>query len=313
MNPGTTPGVGHTGPIRPIAERQNDDDMIELVCASTWHYRAAKKWHLVRVAGTIGLALAAPVITFWLPGAADWVAALAALWVLVGRTVLARLEDRQMHAGVTAQEEFDTEVFGLPWHDALAGRPLAHEDVVHAADHITEEARIRTRDWYPDTDRAPWPLNVVLCQRASAVWSRRAHQRYANALMTTATLWFVAGIIMGLVADVSLAGYLIKLFLPSQPAFLDAIELVRSHRSASEQKQRVETMADALWDKGVADLNAVTAGDCRTVQDHSYRLRRTSPQVAEWYYRVYRNRDEEAMRRAAQRKIAQMGARNPRP
>ena len=40
-----------------------------------WH----SKWHLVRVAGTIGLALAAPVITFWLPGAADWVAALAAL------------------------------------------------------------------------------------------------------------------------------------------------------------------------------------------------------------------------------------------
>jgi hypothetical protein len=306
MSAACTPGAGQAGPIRPIAERQNDNDMIELVCASTWHYGAAKKWHLVRVAGTIGLALAAPVITFWLPGAADWVAALAALWVLVGRTVLAHLEDGQMQAGVTAQEEFDTEVFGLPWHEALAGTRLGHEDVVHASDHIKGEARDRKRDWYPDTDRAPWPLNVVLCQRASAVWSRRAHKRYANALMGAAALWFIAGIIMGLVADVSLAGYLIKLFLPSQPAFLDAIELVRSHRSASEQKQRVETMADALWDIGVADLNAVGVADCRTVQDHSYRLRRTSPQVAEWYYRFYRDQDESAMKRAVEHKLAQL-------
>jgi hypothetical protein len=120
-----------------------------------------------------------------------------------------------------------------------------------------------------------------------------------------AAVWFVAGIIMGLVADVSLAGYLIKLFLPSQPAFLNAIELIRSHRSAGEQKERVETMADSLWDTGVVDLNSVTVADCRSVPDHSYRLRRTSPQVAEWYYHLHRDQDESAMKRAVERELAQ--------
>lgn len=303
MTPSHAPG-GATA--RPIAERQNDDDMVDLLCAASWHYGAAKKWHLVRVAGTLGLALAAPVITFWAPQAAEWVATVAAVWVVAARTVLVKGESAQMRSGVTAQEQFDTEVFGLPWHEALAGRPLAPEDVVHAADRMEGESRARKRNWYADTGSTPRPLDVILCQRASAVWSRRSHHQYAVLLSVAAASWFVAGIIMGVVADVSLSGYLIKLFLPSQPAFLDAIELIRSHSSAGRQKARIEQMTDQLWDQGVPDPTTVTIADCRSVQDHSYRLRRDSPQVAEWYYRLRRDSDESAMRRATERKVAEL-------
>jgi hypothetical protein len=280
--------------------------MMELLCAATWHYGAAKKWHLVRVVGTLGLAMAAPVITFWLPQAAAWVAALAALWVLAGRTFLGKAEDTAMRSGVAAQEQFETAIFGLPWHEALVGRPLGHEDIVHASDHIKGEARAKKKNWFADTTTVPWPLNVVLCQRASSAWSRRAHLNYARVLTIAAWAWFIAGIIMGVAAHVSLAGYLIMLFLPSQPAFLDAIELIRSHRSAGEQKARVETMTEELWEKGVAYPGAVTVADCRAVQDHSFRLRRHSPQVAEWYYRLRRDQDEHAMRRATDRKVSQL-------
>ncbi|MDQ1501626.1 MAG: hypothetical protein QOI86_4966 [Actinomycetota bacterium] len=293
-----------TGPRRPIAERQNDVDMIELLCAASWHYGVAKRWHLARVFGTLVLALAAPVVTFWAPEAAEWVAAVAALWVMVGRTVLAGAEEKSMRSGVTAQEQFDTAVFALPWHEALADRPLEHEDVVHACDHMSDEKRAKKRDWYPDTGATPWPLDVVLCQRASATWGRRAHDQYASVLALIAGAWFISGIVMGVAADVSLTGYLIKLFLPSQPAFLDAIELIRSHRSASVQKARLETMTNELWDRGSATAGSVSGNDCRSVQDHSYRLRRHSPQIAEWYYRLNRARDERAMRQATDRKIA---------
>jgi len=109
-----------------------------------------------------------------------------------------------------------------------------------------------------------------------------------------------------LAIHINLSGYLVMLFLPSQPAFLDAMELVRSHRAAGEQKARLETMTDALWEKGAVDPSLVAVADCRSVQDHSYRLRRHSPQVAEWYYRFRRNRDEHAMRRATERKISQL-------
>lgn len=279
---------------------------MELLCAATWHYSVAKRWHFIRVVGTLVFALAAPVITFWLPGVAALVAALAALWVLAGRTFLGKAEDKEKGFGVTAQEQFDTEVFGLPWHEALTGRPLAREDIIDASDHITGKARAKKKNWYPDTTKAPWPLNVVLCQRASATWSRRSHQSYANFLTAAAWTWFIGGIVMGVIAHVSLADYLIMLFLPSQPAFLDAMEFIRSHQAAGEQRAQVEARADALWEKGAANANLVTVASCREVQDDNYRLRRHSPQSPDWYYWLRRDRNEHAMRRATEHKISQL-------
>lgn len=72
---------------------------------------------------------------------------------------------------------------------------------------------------------------------------------------------------------------------------------------------RLSSIYTADWtppEKGAADPSLVTVADCRAVQDHSYRLRRHSPQVAEWYYRFRRNRDEHAMKRATERKISQL-------
>ncbi len=291
---------------RPIAERQNEDDVMEVLCASTWHYKKAKRWHLVRVAGTLGFALAAPVITFWWQEAASWVATLAALWVLAGRTFLSKAEDSEMLAGVTAQEQFDVELFGLPWHDTLAGRQLAREDILEASNHIRGDERSRKKNWYANSDKAPWPLNVVLCQRSSAVWSRRSHQRYAQILAIAAGCWFVAGIAMGIAAHVSLSGYLIMLFLPSQPAFLDAMELIRSHRAAAEQRGRIEAQSDKLWELGLSNRALVTVVECRVLQDLSYQQRRHYPQVAEWYYRYRRARDEDIMKRSVERMLSQL-------
>jgi hypothetical protein len=138
------------------------------------------------------------------------------------------------------------------------------------------------------------------------VWSRRTHLRYAQILTVVAWAWFLAGIFMGIAAHVTLTGYLIMLFLPSQPAFLDAMELIRSHRSAGEQRGRVEAEADALWERGVTDPTLVTVVDCRVLQDLNYRQRNHYPQVAEWYYRLRRAKDEDAMKRATEFMISRL-------
>ncbi len=116
---------------------------------------------------------------------------------------------------------------------------------------------------------------------------------------------------MGLVAHVTLAGYLVELFLPSQPAFLDALELARRHSAASSRKSQLEVLTDELWARGTATGNSVTIDDCRTVQDHSYRHRRDSPQVSELFYRRYKRQDEDAMHRATVQKVAALNSASP--
>lgn len=284
-----------------ISELQNSAENLELLRADTRFYLRAKRLHALRVAGTLVLAFLAPVILFWKPGWGDGVGALAGAWVLVGRSVLSWFEDRSVRKAVTIQEQFDVEVFSLEWNDGLAGPKIAPEDIDTAARKIRGRRSERLRDWYPEADAAPWPLNVILCQRSSAVWGRRGHYWYALFVLGLGIAWFVAGLVMTAAAHVTLTDYMVKVFLPSQPAFLDTIDLFRGHLKQSQAKEALELKTTALWNQGVADRGSVTEQNCREVQDQTYVLRRRGIQIPQLIYRLRRKQDEAAMRSAAAR------------
>ena len=272
---------------------------MQLLRADTRYYLLGKRVHAIKVSGTLILALLAPVLLFWKPEWGDAVGAIAGAWVLVGRTYLSWLEDRFVLKGVTIQEQFDVELFDLEWNAGLAGLKADPEDIHDASERVSEEKRLsKLRNWYADADRAPWPLNVVLCQRSSAVWGRRGHFAYAAIVLSAGIAWFVVGLVMAAIAHVTVSGYLIKVFLPSQPAFLDTLDLVRGHSAQSKAKDALVQETTALWNRGVLDLSSVSEQDCRDVQDQSYQLRRRGMQIPQLVYRMRRNRDEKAMKAA---------------
>lgn len=288
-----------------ISVRQNSSESMELLRADTWYYLRAKRWHALRLAGMLLLALAAPVLLFWKPSWADWIGALAGFWVLAGRTVLTWVDERNVRKAVTIQEEFDVGLFDLEWNEALAGNKAAPEDIHTAAMKIHKEKKLsKLRNWYPDADRVPWPLNVVLCQRSSAVWGRREHFRYAYLVLALGIAWFIAGLVMFSFAHVSLADYLVIVFLPSQPAFLDTVDLFRGHLRIAREKQAIEEQTTRLWNAGTTTPGSVTEQDCREVQDQAYRLRRSGMQIPQIVYNALRSQDEDAMRAAVDRYVA---------
>ena len=153
-------------------------------------------------------------------------------------------------------------------------------------------------DWYPDTKNVPWPLDVLLCQRASAVWGRRGHNAYALVLLATAAVVLVAGIIIALCAHLLLVDYLIRLFLPSIPVLLDMIDLGRQHLHTSKLKGQIESSSDALWRHAAASGFRMSVSKCRDLQDATFRLRMTAPRVANWFYLLNRTRDDADMHAA---------------
>jgi hypothetical protein len=285
----------------PISERQNTEHSVQLLRADSRYYLLAKRVHAVRMAGMLVLALLAPVLLFRFSSWADAVAAIAGAWVLAGRTGLSWLEDRWIAKAVTIQEQFDVEVFDIEWNTALAGARAAPEDIHSAARRYSSEKKIeRLKNWYPTSvDEAPWPLNVVLCQRSSAVWGRRGHYVYALVVLGLGIAWFLAGIVMAVADHATLAAYLIVVFLPSQPAFLDTIDLFRGHLQQSEAKGAIEIRTTDLWNRGVGDASAVTEQACREVQDQAYTLRRRGVQIPQVMYWLRRKQDEAAMQAAA--------------
>ena len=280
---------------------------MELRRALTWHYMLAKRWHAGKVAGTLVFALAAPIVLFWKPEWGGLVGAVAGVWVLAGRTILSWLDRRHIQKAVTIQEQFDVDIFDLEWNYSLAGHKIAPEDIHAAANKVRKGKQVeRLRNCYPNVDGAVWPLDVLLCQRANAVWGRRGHNRYAYLIVSLGVIWFIAGIVMAIFAHVTLAGYLVKVFLPSQPAFLDTVDLFLGHRNLSLEKEALENDITALWEKGVSNPADVTRKDCRKFQDKTFRLRQSGMQIPQVVYLAFRKRDEIAMHAATARLLSSL-------
>jgi len=276
-----------TAPTRPvpvgcsarIKQRQDEPQHLRRLLAYSHLYRVAQRWHRIRAFGTFVLATVAPIVALLVPPSSDIIAAIAAAWLVAGRTVLSWLEEHSILRAVRVQELYDTRLFKLPWNTALAGREPAPEDVAAAAAHI--------RDWYCiDLGDVPWPGDVLLCQRMSMIWSRRDHRAYGTTVLITGIAWFLLGLGVALARDLSLASYLIKIFLPSSPALLDCAELARAHWRHATRREQAEHEIRDLWNAHQTDPAGIDPAACREIQDTAYLLRRDGPRVPEYFYRL---------------------------
>ncbi len=281
----TVPRPVPAGSSAQIKQRQDEPQHLQRLLAYSHLYRTAQRWHRIRAFGTFVLATVAPIVALLVPPSSDILAAIAAAWLVAGRTVLSWLEEHAILHAVRVQELYDTRLFKLPWNTALAGREPAPEDVAAAAAHIRDDTRYR--DWYCiDLGDVPWPGDVLLCQRMSMIWSRRDHRAYGTTVLVTGIAWFLLGLSVALARDLSLAAYLIKIFLPSSPALLDCAELARSHWRQATRREQAEHEVRDLWGAHQAAPAAIDPAACRKIQDTAYLLRRDGPRVPGYFYQL---------------------------
>jgi SMODS-associating 4TM effector domain len=96
-----------------IAERQRGAQAVELLRAYRHAYGTAKHWHAARLAGTVLVALAAPVVILFAPSLEHPLGAIGGGWVLAARLVLRPAQERATRFAVAVQELYDGRVLGL--------------------------------------------------------------------------------------------------------------------------------------------------------------------------------------------------------
>jgi len=280
-----------------ITDRQDQPEHLDRLAAYSHRYRVAGRWRAVRMAGTLLLAAAVPVLAFAQPSWADQLAAVAAFWLVLGRTAFTWLERSSYLKAAVMQEYYDTQLFDLPWNETLAG-PEPHQ-VDIAADAAKMKKRSKLLHWYDvDVSSLPWPADVLLCQMQSSSWSRRDHEAYSARLIGAATLGAAAGLVYGFATDLSLPEFLVRLFLPSAPALLDAVELALAHHTHARDRRKVEDAATAAWRTHQHGAQ-VTGSMVRHVQDSAMQLRRDQPRVPNLFYILRRKASSRATISAA--------------
>lgn len=285
-----------------IFERQNEPEALGLVRAFRRRYAVARRWRLVRVGigmliGTVGVLLA-----LLEPSTEEYVSAIAAGWLIFARTVLDEYEERQRCRGALAQELFDTRVFELPWNKSAVGARPAPEDLRNWGRGRNDED---LRDWYADARPARHPLDVLLCQRSIITWARQDHTTYADLLRWAAGIAFFATVVLGVVLDLSLGEYLLRLGVPVLPACLDVLDIAKGNARVASTKTRLEQRADRLLECAYTTGTPPAIVECRELQDGIFATR-LLPGVPSWMYAITRGERQRNMEDTVARQVSQL-------
>ncbi|MHA7191997.1 S-4TM family putative pore-forming effector [Arthrobacter sp. MDT2-16] len=282
-----------------ISQRQNDDRSLRLLIAQRRLYNHAKRWQGLRWIGVLIIGVGGPFISLLAPTAAVTIAAITGVWLFAGRTLLSWLEARTMVKAACVQEELDQYLFDMPETIDRAERP-SPEDIALIADDNKSLWNIakaeKLLDWYTVDASSTGVTTIAIAQRSNAAYTDRLIRTTVTVWAVTAVLWLIALITWASFSGITLASFLLGALFPVLPAFLDVTEYVMNTWKAARDRA---DLATTITKRFTRDDQSIEPQDLLVWQERLFDLRRTTPQVPNWLYKLTRRRNERAMKRAA--------------
>lgn len=279
--------------IDSIGTRQNTDHAILLLKAQRKLYNKAKQLKNLKLfLAVLSFVGAVVILPFWpeykiyiaLFGGA--VAALNSLW-------LKSKVQNNINQAARIQEEFDVNVLGLEENKSLTGAPVTREIILHYADG--ESAKGLT-DWYPDLEDTEDSKAILIAQRSNLVWDWRQRAVFVKWLTVSALIVLIAGIVYGVIQDLSFKDYLLMVLLPTLPFLLLGMTSIQKHRKVLERQKLKEKEINEL----VNSQAPIPRATLRSIQDAIYKNRKESAMIPDFAYRWRRNKFQKQMEAAAQ-------------
>ena len=295
------PEAGYRPPAAAeIASAQNSDANLKLLLAQRRLYSGAKIWSGVRGVGVGVIAIAAPVLTAIWPAAAVPVASVAAVWYVLSHLLFQFLEQRGATRAAFVQEQFDTAIFGMPTV-AVRGDRVSPEDLAQLTGSRLGRSNAyaieELADWYPIQTNVSGAVAIAIAQRGNVAYSRRLLDRNAALWVLLLVLWCVGAVAISLASSFSLATFLLVVAIPVLPPLVDAWEEFRRVRSAGRERR---ALADEIQDAVIAARShPIRPEQLIAWQSQVFALRRNTPLVPDWLYKLLRSRNEVEMSEAA--------------
>ena len=148
--------------------------------------------------------------------------------------------------------------------------------------------------WYPINPATPPLRTVAICQRANVSYADRLLRTTAIIWQSAVVFWALITVGVALVSQLSFATILMGIFIPLLPSLFDATVYVQEIRKAATTRA---AMASDLTQK--IESNNIDADDLLVWQERIHDLRRETPEVPDWIYKLQRRRNEQAMHGAA--------------
>jgi hypothetical protein len=287
-------------PADAIAQAQNDDVNLRLLLVQRRLYSRAKVWSGARGLGVGLVAIGAPIATALSSDVAVAAATTAAVWFTLNRLVFGPIEARSAALGATAQEQFDTAIFGMP-RIAVRTPGLIPEEVRRLTGGKIGRKKAYSneslRNWYPIQVDVDGAVAIAISQRANLAYSQTLLARNAAFWLALLVTWAATAVGIGIASDFDVLTFLLVIVLPILPPLLDAVDEALRVRSAGRERRALADVIQASVDAH-AEI-PIEPDQLLAWQSQLFALRRDSPLVPDWLYWLLRPRTEDEMNDAA--------------
>lgn len=285
-----------------IYEAQQTPGRIDLLMAQSVAYTRAKRAAIWRTVALVAVAVSASSTAAWIddPDTALTVSVTGLVLSLAALLLTTVIGHRHVRVAVAAKEQFDTEVYQLPWNvHAVPAKPSPHE-VALLADHYRGDQF--DRPWYPDTQTTQRPLDILICQQSNLGWGTTTHRRWAWTLGSALALAVAAPTLLYLHGDMSGTTYAQVFLLPWATLAYQGFAEVLAHALNSREKAEAQTAASAMWHQGLD--GHLGEAECRQLQDRLVGINIRNALVPDWFDKRFRPSNEAAMQRSAASLVA---------
>lgn len=281
-----------------IAQTQDTLDSLRLLLAQRRLYRVAKLWLGLRWIGMVLIGIGAPVVAMASPSSAVVSGAIAGIWLFAGRTVMLIAQSNKVIEAASVQDQFDRRIFGMPDSPHQSSLP-SREDVAKAAGPDGEIQAAAQEEqllgWYPIDERVDGATTVAVAQRANVSYSDSLLRTTALWWMLAVAAWIFVLLAISFVVGLTLPEFLLGVAFPVLPGFLDVVQYVTGLRRAASQRAELAREIEGRLSLG----DPINSVELLVWQERVFELRRTTPDVPDFIYKLRRKKNEAAMVSAA--------------
>lgn len=279
-----------------IYDAQNTDDARRKVAAQSRLYSDAKTLWLTRLSVIFALAVVNSAAALLTEGTTRTVIGVGGgVLLLLLSLVLGDVEKRKRAQAAAVQEDFDTDVFRLPWSSIEGQRP-SRVVIARAAERYDGG---RDRNWYADTANTHRPFDVLICQSSNVGWGAATHRLWAWTLTGAVIAALLALFSAHLLFDPATDTLLVALVAPALAPLTEVALQIQAHFATSRDKENVEALINSAWADGMTGKEIPSETLLRSIQTKILSFRQRNHYVPDWFDARLHAKNERAMQATA--------------
>lgn len=271
-----------------ITQIQNEDKFIEYLKAQRVAYSQCKVYQVFDVVSVL-MAIILPIIGMYQNDIVNYLGAFGVLWTVI-YLVTENYRKKKTEQGAKLQEQFDTELFEIPWNEILCKNKIATDTRIDLAKEYDGND---LTNWYSlEVDSSlPKAVAIILCQRINFSWELKLRKRFVTFLIILLVAYY--GIFIGFFVAKNIGFYdILLLIAPSLSFLIYGVQNSLSLRNHINSKNETLSQIDNILNKYSESRAEPSNGTLRQIQDIIYTERTVPEKIPDWFYRLSKKSNE---------------------